>query len=54
MWPVSDKIPVEDYCGVSDERSDLIKARSMLGEQLSAFIVIPYMIVYILIWYWLQ
>lgn len=54
MWPVSDKSPVEDLCGVSDEHSDFTTAQSMLDEQLSAFIVIPYMIVYILIWYWLR
>jgi hypothetical protein len=54
MWPARKKSPVEDFCGVSDECSDFITAHSMLDEQLSAFVAIPFMIVYISKWYWLQ
>jgi hypothetical protein len=35
---------VEDCGGVSDGHSDFITAHSMLDEQLSAFLVIPFMI----------
>ena len=54
MWPACNKSRVEDFCGVGDECTDFITARSMLDERLWAFLVIPFMIVYISKWYWLQ